>query len=473
MSLYERLIELNNSDMLPLHMPGHKRTNSSGAMSGYFGIDITEIDGFDDLHNPDGILLDMEKQAARIYGCDRAYISVNGSTGANEAAIMTACPHGTEIIMPRASHKSVYHAVELGHLRPVYIEHNTVKDTDITDAVSPDQVKEALESHPDCGCVLVTSPTYEGISADISRIAQIVHEHNAILIVDSAHGAHFGLAEALPDNPIKQGADLVIVSLHKTLPSPTQTALLLVNETNISDTYKLQHYMSIFQTSSPSYILMAGIGECLNYMEKSGKENMDALLAQILKFKDDMSGLVNIDVNPVVDNDPTKLIIRSKSNRLTGYRLYHELRDTYHIQCEMYSTDYCLAMLSVMDGDETFIRLVQALGQIDETYKDSIAVSGVEPENMEARANVRSHISQVESAMTPGEALALANSFIPIDGLMPGMVSAGYVMEYPPGIPILVPGEVVNNQIITYIKHRLEMHLNIVGLHDGKMLVVD
>jgi len=462
MSLLQKLSELNESDILPLHMPGHKRNVRAGVFRDILDIDITEIDGFDDLHNPEGVILDMEKQAARLYGAKHAYISVNGSTAANQAAILGMCPYGSEIMLPRASHKSIYYALELGQYVPVYLPHRVVKGTSITDAVRIEDVVEAYEAHPDCKCVVITSPTYEGISADVKAIADVVHSHNGVLIVDSAHGAHIGLNnERLCEGALSQGADLVIVSLHKTLPSPTQTALLLSGNTECNVSL-VEHYMKVFQSSSPSYILMAGVGECLNYIEDRFPEDMNVLLNRISKLEDELARLRHIDIRPIRDNDPTKIIIQSDS--ISGYDMHHTLLDTYHIQCEMYSTDYCLAMLSVMDGVETFDRLAQALKQIDDSLEDV---------PKQSRDDAHRVIPQTVRVMSAREAMEHKSASAPISDKLVGRVAAGYVMEYPPGIPVLVPGELIDERVITYINKGLEKHLNIYGIDDNQMPVVE
>lgn len=471
MALLDALLELKKSDMLPLHMPGHKRNFVQGSMEDILGIDITEIDGFDDLHNPEGFILDMEDKARGLYGADIALISVNGSTAANEAAIMAVAKAGDKILLSRASHKSIYYAVEICSAKPIYLEQNYIDGTNIVDTVSASQIEKALADNPDCHIVVITSPTYEGVLADIRSIANVVHSFGAVLIVDCAHGAHLGFSDRLPQAPIVSGADIVITSLHKTLPSPTQTALLLANAERVN-VGLLKHYMKVFQSSSPSYVLMAGIGECLNYMDSLLPEDLERLLDRIERFKGELRGLKYIDVDSVPGNDPTKIVISSRIESISGYDIYHRLLEDFHIQCEMYSIDFCLAMLSVMDRDESFGRLTKALITIDSSIEKSDTTRMARKMDR-TKLSSREAFPTPEVAMLSGEAIKLPSVLLPINDELVGRVSADYVFEYPPGIPIIIPGEIIDQSVITYINNGLEKHLNICGLQDNQMLVME
>ena len=227
--LYDRLAEYAQGPDYPLHMPGHKRRAFGEMPSELYRMDITEIDGFDNLHAPEGILLDLQKRAAALYGAEESFVLVNGSTGGILSAVSAAVPFGGKLLISRGCHKSVYHAAYLRRLQLSYLYPEILPGFEISDAVTPEQVREALRREGDADAVLIVSPTYEGRIARVREIAEIVHSFGKILIVDEAHGAHLGLAgcgETLPENSCQAGADLVIHSLHKTLPAMTQTALL-------------------------------------------------------------------------------------------------------------------------------------------------------------------------------------------------------------------------------------------------------
>lgn len=474
MALYDELLKLKNSDMYPLHMPGHKRNPRVGAMAEYYGIDITEIDGFDDLHAPEGLIKEMAEQAAEIYGAHKAYLSVNGSTAANEAAIMAVCKPGDKILISRNSHKSVYFGIEMCHALPIYIYPEVIGDTGIYNPLVPSQIAKALDDNPDCQTVIITSPTYEGLIADVEAIAETVHEHNAVLIVDCAHGAHFGLSEALPQNPICLGADLVVMSLHKMLPAPTQTALLLVSkniiERGITDEKKIQHYMDVFQSSSPSYILMAGIGEALDYIDKSAKRDILLSISKINEMRSRLLGLKNISVEiegtSASERDPFKLVISSKKKGIHGRYIYNELLNKYHIQCEMCGESYALGILTVMDTDEGYERTTDAIIDIDNRitnldFTDSCSIQTSIPTiSMSAKYTIADAVSKDYEIMELADAA--------------GKVSADYVSAYPPGTPLLVPGEMITDALTEYIQYENRIGLRIQGLiGDGIKVIKD
>lgn len=227
-SLYAQLSAYGNSDYYPYHMPGHKRSSRAGEMARYYDIDITEIDGFDDLHHAEGILREAQERANRLYGAEETYYLVGGSSCGVLASIMAVARRGEELLIARNCHKSVYHAAILQELRVHYCYPALLEEYGIYGGVEAEDVSRMIEEHPDCKAVVITSPTYEGIMSDIGAIARAVHELDKILIVDEAHGAHLGLDPHMPTGAVAAGADLVVHSLHKTLPAMTQTALLHV-----------------------------------------------------------------------------------------------------------------------------------------------------------------------------------------------------------------------------------------------------
>ena len=250
-TLFEKLKKYSESDFYPYHMPGHKR-NSVGRLSDDITkIDITEIDGFDNLHMPEGIFREMQERASSIYGADESFFLVNGSTGGILSAISAALDEGDRILMARGSHKSAYHAAYLRKLSISYLYSPIIKEFDICDSITAEQVEEALSADPDIKAVFIVSPTYEGRIADIEKIAEVVHKRGIILIVDEAHGAHLGMSDGFAPNSCQAGADIVIHSVHKTLPALTQSALLHVNG-KLADRERIKRFLRIYQTSSPS-----------------------------------------------------------------------------------------------------------------------------------------------------------------------------------------------------------------------------
>ena len=284
--LYDKLTELEYEDILPMHMPGSKRNSELMSMPDPVKMDITEITGFDNLHNATGIIKECAIEAARIFGADETYLLVNGSTAGVMAAICGATHSGDKVLVARNVHRSVINALYLGQLNPEYIfPEMKCPEAGIYGAVKPEDIEEAFKGSKriECGnnvdgsaehskssdikAVIITSPTYEGIVSDISAISEIVHRYGAVLIVDQAHGAHFGFNEEFPESAVRQGADAVITSVHKTLPALTQTALLHINRGRI-DADRVKMFWNMFQSTSPSYILMGSIDNCVTILRK-------------------------------------------------------------------------------------------------------------------------------------------------------------------------------------------------------------
>ena len=269
--LYKKLERYGQSDYYPFHMPGHKRNPDSVRGDFPFERDITEIEGFDNLHHPEDILLEAQQNVSKLYGTKESYYSVNGSTAALLAAVSAAVPRKGQILVARNCHKAVYHAMYLRKLKPTYIYPQMDMKWWINGGIFPDKVERCLAENPEIKAVLITSPTYDGVVSDVKAIAEITHKYEIPLIVDEAHGAHFHFSNYFPTSAVELGADLVIQSFHKTLPAMTQTAILH-NCSDRVDGRLIRRFMGIYQTSSPSYILMASIDACIDTMTAEGHE---------------------------------------------------------------------------------------------------------------------------------------------------------------------------------------------------------
>ena len=267
-NIFDKLKNYSDSDYYAFHMPGHKRNLDLMDGTSPYRIDITEIDGFDDLHHAEGILKEAQERAAEVYHADETHFLVNGSTVGILSAILGTTEKGDSILVARNCHKSVYHAIYLNELDPVYLYPKFDTEQGLSTEIDAADVQKALEEHPKIRAVMIVSPTYDGVVSDIEKIAEIVHEAGCLLIVDEAHGAHFGFDPYFPESANMYGADLVINSLHKTLPALTQTALLHVNGDMVKRR-KVKQYLDMLQTSSPSYILMASIDACIHLLEET------------------------------------------------------------------------------------------------------------------------------------------------------------------------------------------------------------
>lgn len=436
-SLSERLKELRASDYYPFHMPGHKRQRMPELP--VTELDITEIDGFDNLYTADGILKECMDLAAEVFGSRRTYFGVNGSTGNLLTAISAAFAPGEAVLVARNCHKAVYHAIELRGLRPVYIYPVIKEDYDICLGIGADEVKAAWEAYmnspggekyPLAGMIL-TSPTYEGFLSEVKEIAEFLHQKEGFLIVDEAHGAHLGFHPAFPQGAVHSGADLVIQSIHKTLPAMTQTSLLHLCSERIS-AKKVEKYFGMYQTSSPSYVMMMSIDTCVRLLKENAEELFEAYAKRLTRFYDDVKSLRVLKVIPEEKKDNGKIVICLPSD-IQAQEVYHKLRETYHLQPEMCGLHHVLMMTSVYDTDDGFNRLQEALSEMDAEYTMN-RTGRKEAERISLWKN------RPEQSMLPCEAVA-KKCRLSAFKTCAGFVSAEYMYLYPPGIPFLVPGE--------------------------------
>lgn len=444
-------------------MPGHKRRGWGQLPEEIYLRDITEIEGFDNLHQPEGILKELQEYTAALYGAEESFCLVNGSTSGILTAVSAALPEGGHILMARNCHKAAYHVAYLRNLTISYLCPPFMDEYDIMDGISPRQVRTALEQEPDIGAVLIVSPTYEGRLSDVRGIAETVHEKNIPLIVDEAHGAHLGFHGDFAGNSCKAGADLVIHSVHKTLPALTQTALLHVNGTRI-DRQLLRRFLHIYQSSSPSYLLLAGIDNALRYLGEAGTEAFGTFVANYRRLLEDLSACRKLRFLPLEQGkqDIGKLLISTKMTNVSGKNLYDILLKEYHIQLEMASETYALAMFTVNDTQEGYGRMRDALLRIDAAL-DS-AAGGDRPAkpaftvDMDYPENVVS-----QDRMSLSHAWDHARGYVDLQESA-DCLSGEFVNLYPPGIPLLVPGERITSRLISDIRRYLECGLNVQGL---------
>lgn len=461
-TLYEKLATYGESDFYPFHMPGHKRR--MGIMEPSFRRDITEIHGFDNLHHSQGIIKSAQEKAANLYGAQETKFLINGSTAGILSAIFGCTSQGGKILMARNCHHSVYHAVYLRRLHPIYVYPEMEENFGINGGICPDQIKEILEREK-VEAVILTSPTYEGVVSDIGKIAEIVHKQGIPLIIDEAHGAHFKFHSYFPISSLDCGADIVIQSLHKTLPSFTQTALLHLNG-RFGDRERIKWYLKVFQTSSPSYLFMGGIDQCVNLLEREGNQLFERYVTQLEELREQLSGNHNISLGlgkhligsqGIYDVDLSKLILSVRGRNMTGEALGNIFRKNYHLEMELYAWDYCLAMTSIGDDREGYERLIKAVREMDsmpELKQDCFV------DKLIGRAWDGGQL-----AMLPGETEERARRSVLLEE-SEGLISAEYIYLYPPGIPFLVPGEIITNNILKILLKYKEKGFRIEGLED-------
>lgn len=471
-TIFRSLSRLAKEDIYPFHMPGHKRNMSRHVLQAAYQLDITEIEDFDNLHSPKGIIKQAQKRAADLWGAQDSFFLVNGSTGGILAALSAAFPKGSEIILARNCHKAAYHGMLLREIRAHYLYPELIKEGFLYKSVMPQQVEELYHKYPKSRGVFLTSPNYDGVVSPIREISRIVHSHGGILIVDEAHGAHFGLTRKFPESAVTQGADIVIQSLHKTLPSFTQTGLLHLCSSRIQKE-RVQKYLGIYQTSSPSYLFMSTMEQCIVMMEKEKDLLFSRLSKNIDEFLSAVKGLVHLQVldeqfakdRGMYQFDKSKLIISTYGTNISGKELSDKLLKQYHLQMEMACEHYVLALTSICDRQEGFQRLAKALLEIDKELQDDFKegrVKGLEVFQPKEE-NIAFSISQAEEAK---------KERVPFNQCE-NKVSGEFLYLYPPGVPFVVPGEYITKEIIEQISHYKEQGLSIQGCQDDKITYLE
>lgn len=455
MGIYESLLENAESGIYPMHMPGHKRNEKFLRMVNPYTIDITEVDGFDDLHAPEEIILDSMEKGKNLYKSRQCFLLVNGSTCGILSAICACVPKGGKLIAARNCHKSVYNAIALTECESVFMMPETDPQNGICYGITAAQVEKALSQNPDASAVIITSPTYEGVVSDIEKISEVTRKYGVPLIVDEAHGAHFGFSPLFPESAVSKGADIVIQSLHKTLPSFTQSAVLHIC-TEFGGKFPVQRYLSIFQSSSPSYILMAGIDRCFDILQNDGTKLFELYENRLKKFYSSMEKLKVIKILPEeypkgFTRDMGKIVIDLSSSSLTGGEFSQLLLKKYKIQLEMASSCYAIAMTSICDTDEGFERLKEALTEIDSLLSKSESARHFSPLP-----------EKTETVIKISEALSASSKAVPISEA-DGKISGEFIYAYPPGIPIIAPGERFTHKVLRSIDELLRCGVAVKG----------
>lgn len=464
-------------DRYPWHMPGHKRVDvihqngktEEDIWSQVYARDFTEAWELDDMQEPELFIKDSLEEMKNIYHTEATFMLVNGATGGILAALYACCPEGAVILMARNCHKSVYNGVSLLKLKPEYVVPDIIPGTDILGDVSADMIREKLEYLVKQGktpaAVIITSPTYEGVISDIRAIKEILAPYGIPLIVDSAHGAHLTfMGKNYPASSMREGGDIVIESTHKTLPTMTQTALLHVMKPELLP--QVKKYLKVFQTSSPSYIFMQsierGIAWCDSHRDEfiRYRQRIEVFRQKCKSFK--YITLLNTektcyayDVCKLVFVIKKGTILKGTNICFNGALFQQILAERYNQIMEMCSASYVLAITSVADKMEAYDRLYHIISEIDNMldagnlYDSAIGTC------------YEFHIPQ--SLMTPGQAWNLQAVSMKLAVAM-GHISAGYIYAYPPGISVIVPGEIIDEIVVEDIIRMVENKLNVIGI---------
>ncbi len=497
MTLISSLEDNRDSGIYPFHMPGHKRILAGDeALQEIYGLDITEIPGFDDLHNASGIIKDAEDHAAALFSSDETHFLVNGSTGGILAAIVGSVCEGDTVIAATNCHRSVYNGIMLSGAVPVFITPETESYFNISGGIRAGDIEAALLKRKGKRCaVVITSPTYEGITSDVSTIAKICHENDSVLIVDAAHGAHFGFSGGFPQSAVTAGADVVITSVHKTLPAMTQTALIHING-NCPSKERIRKMLQVFMTSSPSYILMSSIDSMTGLLERQ----KDELFSAFEKRLDDLYGKAEgfnclsvlcrekLTAEGSADHDRSKIVVSDMTGTYSGKQLADMFLEKYRICAEMSAASHVLFMTGIADTDEGFERLTKALCETDEDlYSRQIfpkarrimgrvfdrivgrrfagAFQSIMPDELN-KSDIHEQDLAIKTAVFDED-----REYIPVE-LCEDRIAADYVSVYPPGIPVMIPGKKISKDAVDRILGAMNDGLTVTGLKDKEIAVL-
>ncbi|MCR8745995.1 aminotransferase class I/II-fold pyridoxal phosphate-dependent enzyme [Romboutsia lituseburensis] len=458
--IINQLKEIVDIDLISFHVPGHKlgkvyeKLGYLDIVKNIYKMDTTEISGTDNLHSPEGIIKESQDRAAQVFKSDKTYYLVNGSTCGIQSAIMGVCSPNDKIIVNRDCHQSVINACILGDIEPTYILPKINKETNILEGVDIKEVLETIDKNLDAKAILLTYPTYYGITYDLETICDYAHNRGMVVIVDEAHGSHLGLSTKLPRTALQQGADIVIQSAHKTLPSFTQSSMLHIKGDKV-DCNKICSILRIIESSSPSYLLMASLDLAVDIYETKGEELMNDLLINIKDFEEKIKDNKLIDIYN--EYDKTKIFISSKKLGITGYNLDTILRDKYNIQVELANYYGVLLICTIGNDRSDFKNMIDALNDISERYSLNKMINHIEYPMIIP-----------EKVLNPREAFYKDKKNVKIYDSI-GEVCGEYIIPYPPGISLLSPGEKISKEIIDYILLCNKKGMNISGIKDSNL----
>lgn len=450
---FTELSRYANSQVVPMDVPGHKLGRLNNELKEALGEKVFLFDanapkGLDNLNRPTGVIKESQEILAEAFGADRAYFLTGGTTQGILTMIMSTVGAREKIILPRNVHKSIISALILSGAVPIFLPPIIDNELGIANGVGFEVVKEAIDSHPDAKAVFIINPTYFGVVSDLTSIIEYAHQHDILVLCDEAHGSHLSFNDSLPLSAMEAGADLSASSLHKTSGSLTQSSVLLAKGNRVNYN-KLRVTLNILQTTSPNSILLASLDVARKYMYFHGKEELDKVIDlahYAKKIIDEIPGISVCDKEYFVKNnnfdyDETKLLIKIRDLNVPGYFLYNLLRDKYNIQVELAETYVLLIVLSIGSTKEDIIKLRDALAEISEEY--------FEKQN---NVNFKKFSYSFPNVYTrPREAFHAPKKYVELDEAI-DEIAAESIMIYPPGIPLIIPGEIIDSEIIDRIE---------------------
>ena len=465
--IYEGLVKLRKKRIVPFDVPGHKRGRGNPELVELLGekcvgIDVNSMKPLDNLGHPISIIREAEELAAEAFGAAHAFLMIGGTTSSVQTMILSTCKAGDKIILPRNVHKSAINALVLCGAIPIYIEMSVDPKIGIALGLENERVAQAIQEHPDAKAILINNPTYYGICSDLKRLTEMAHAAGMKVLVDEAHGAHLHFTDKLPLSAMDAGADMSAVSMHKSGGSLTQSSLLLTGE-QMNPEY-VRQIINLTQSTSASYLLMSSLDISRRNLALRGKESFEKVIDLSEYARREINAIGGyyayskelIDGVSVCDFDVTKLSVYTQGIGLTGIEVYDLLRDEYDIQIEFGDIGNILAYISIGDRIQDIERLVGALADIKRLYsrdgKDLIAGEYIQP----------------ELVLSPQEAFYSERKSLTLDKAV-GQVCGEFVMCYPPGIPILAPGERITREIVDYIQFAKERGCSLQGTEDPEV----
>jgi len=465
--IYEGLVKLRKKRIVPFDVPGHKRGRGNPELVELLGekcvgIDVNSMKPLDNLGHPISIIREAEELAAEAFGAAHAFLMIGGTTSSVQTMILSTCKSGDKIILPRNVHKSAINALVLCGAIPIYIEMSVDPKIGIALGLENERVAHAIQEHPDAKAILINNPTYYGICSDLKGLTEMAHAAGMKVLVDEAHGAHLHFTDKLPLSAMDAGADMSAVSMHKSGGSLTQSSLLLVGD-QMNPEY-VRQIINLTQSTSASYLLMSSLDVSRRNLALRGKESFEKVIELSEYARREINAIGGyyayskelVDGVSVCDFDVTKLSVYTQGIGLTGIEVYDLLRDEYDIQIEFGDIGNILAYISIGDRIQDIERLVGALADIKRLYsrdgKDLIAGEYIQP----------------ELVLSPQEAFYAERRSLTLDESV-GQVCGEFVMCYPPGIPILAPGERITREIVDYIKFAKERGCSLQGTEDPEV----
>lgn len=462
--ILEALEKMKRARLVPFDVPGHKRGRGNPELTEFLGeqclsVDVNSMKMLDNLCHPVSVIKDAERLAADAFGAAHAFFMVGGTTSAVQAMVMTACKRGDKIIIPRNVHRSAINAMILCGAVPVYVNPQMDSMLGISLGMSVADVEQAIRENPDAKAVFVNNPTYYGICSDIKSIAKLAHDNGMLLLADEAHGSHLYFSDKLPVAAMHADADMAALSMHKSGGSLTQSSMLLIG--NRVPAGYVHQIINLTQTTSASYLLLASLDVSRRNMALRGKEMIDKIIDQVEYARDEINTIGDyyaysrelINGDSIFDFDITKLSVYTRSIGLAGIEVYDILRDEYDIQTEFGDIANLLAYVSVGDRLKDIERLVSALAEIRRNYRQT------------GRKMLKAEYINPQVVCGPQEAFYGEKESLPIDQTV-GRVCSEFVMCYPPGIPILAPGEKITEEILQYIRYAKKKGCSMTGPED-------